>query len=820
MPSTAKFNLQETDKYIDYDTFLAENFDASDYASTIIKQSQKADDTTDIGIELSKLTFSIDIVNKQIREQVVANYESLLKQVTNVKELDQILNTVQTNINGLNNSLKTLSLKIKAPYKQLSTYARELENLRQTCELLRKLHRFILLKRRLETQLTTGDRDVATAALTMHELDTIMSKNDFEGVDIVTCELEFIEKSRAHIEGEAQILLREGIEGQNQAKMAVGLQVFYNLEEMAQHVQRVIEGMLNELIENIKGVVDMPSLLSSQSYGNEANSPNQAAASPTMSVRKLNNSNESTIGQHNQKQLATAVWARMENLMKSMSDQCIKVYSLEKVLEIKKDPLTQISFLEEVSKMLDANSLVSYFWRVLSGHFEKELKEATKKSKFLQTIFVGEYPKLLKLLQDFFSRVAIYNGTSLTDYSQTPEYVIMLRSFHTFEASFLAKSLQRMTDVIKSTFPSYGGLSRTPPGRNNVLNITRVIGNELETASFESSLLQAVARNSVKALSMFCVKCESLLPSNEQSIYTTSTSNSGVINYLNINIEMSNILYYMHQSVWKILEEYPEKIVDIVKKGADDCHVLMMNIGNKLVELIKKDAENMLMKIHQEDFSGKVRKNNFEPEEDSSSYMKELAKHVRYYHVNILHNFSCGVEPKSWAKQISKYVLHVFIFQASIVCPLNESGKLKLAGDMAELEFTISQFLSEYGARMEEVGDEYKALRAFRPLLFLDSAQLTAAHHTSGLSKVILIHHLIVRSQQQQQHALPLPNTVYGLSKQEYMKWMDTQSVENEAVQLALDAITNGSNLTKAKLDEIPEYKLILQIVSDDEEEK
>lgn len=36
-----------------------------------------------------------------------------------------------------------------------------------------------------------------------------------------------------------------------------------------------------------------------------------------------------------------------------------------------------------------------------------------------------------------------------------------------------------------------------------------------------------------------------------------------------MNIEIANILYYMHQSVWKILEEYPEKIVDIIKKGAD-----------------------------------------------------------------------------------------------------------------------------------------------------------------------------------------------------------------------------------------------------------
>lgn len=162
----------------------------------------------------------------------------------------------------------------------------------------------------------------------------------------------------------------------------------------------------------------------------------------------------------------------------------------------------------------------------------------------------------------------------------------------------------------------------------------------------------------------------------------------------------------------------------------------------------------------------------------------------------------------------------MFIFQASIVRPLSEAGKLKLAGDMAELEFTISQFMSEYGARTEEVGDEYKALRAFRPLLFLDSAQLTAAHHTSGLSKLVLIHHLIVRSQQQQQtKSLPLPYTIYDLSRQEYMTWMETQNSEKEAVQLAVDAITNGSKLKKSELDEIPEYRLIMQIASEGEEE-
>lgn len=102
----------------------------------------------------------------------------------------------------------------------------------------------------------------------------------------------------------------------------------------------------------------------------------------------------------------------------------------------------------------------------------------------------------------------------------------------------------------------------------------------------------------------------------------------------------------------------------------------------------------------------------------------------------------------------------------------------------------------------------------YRPLLFLDSAQLTAAHHTSGISNLILVHHLIVRSQQQPK-CLQLPNIVYDLSREEYMKWIDSIDNDKESVQLALDAITKGSKLTEFQLEEIPEYKLILEIASE-----
>jgi hypothetical protein len=220
--------------------------------------------------------------------------------------------------------------------------------LQLTCELLRKLHRFILLKRRLEAQLSTSDRDLSTAALTVYELETIMKETDFDGIDIVTCELSFIEKSRDRVEEEATALLKEGIESQNQAKMASGLQVFHNMKQMGDRVQTITQAMLDNLIKDIKKVIDMQSVQDELKHQGTSGGQQQMS-SPTMSVR--GNSNVGI----NQKQLATAVWSRMESLMTKMSDQCIKVYSLEKVLEIKKDALTHVSFLDEVSKVIIIN---------------------------------------------------------------------------------------------------------------------------------------------------------------------------------------------------------------------------------------------------------------------------------------------------------------------------------------------------------------------------------------------------------------------------------------------------------------------------------
>ncbi|CAI5522758.1 unnamed protein product, partial [Closterium sp. Naga37s-1] len=77
---------------------------------------------------------------------------------------------------------------------------------------------------------------------------------------------------------------------------------------------------------------------------------------------------------------------------------------------------------------------------------------------------------------------------------------------------------------------------------------------------------------------------------------------------------------------------------------------------------------------------------------------------------------------------LASRTLLFFVRHASLVRPLSEAGRLRLARDMGELEFAVGQHLFPTHA----LGASYRALRAFRPLLFVDLEKIP----TSSLMQV------------------------------------------------------------------------------------
>lgn len=63
------------------------------------------------------------------------------------------------------------------------------------------------------------------------------------------------------------------------------------------------------------------------------------------------------------------------------------------------------------------------------------------------------------------------------------------------------------------------------------------------------------------------------------------------------------------------------------------------------------------------------------------------------------------------------------------------------------------------------------------PLLFLENSQLTSPKHTAGLSPLVVLHHILVRS------PISLPHTLHGWVEAEYVRWVH-EHTEQEACSL------------------------------------
>ncbi len=145
-------------------------------------------------------------------------------------------------------------------------------------------------------------------------------------------------------------------------------------------------------------------------------------------------------------QYTAALWSRLENMIEEMAGCCDKVYTLEKVLKIKKDTVTHVVFLDETMKVVLRHSpfrahLTKYqllentpsvsFWTSLSRSLEKHARDASKSkcvgklvriqsvycildSSFLQQTLSTGYPRLLRLFHEFFAKIAVHTDTIYT----------------------------------------------------------------------------------------------------------------------------------------------------------------------------------------------------------------------------------------------------------------------------------------------------------------------------------------------------------------------------------------------------------------------
>uniref|UniRef100_A0A671T5M7 Conserved oligomeric Golgi complex subunit 5 n=1 Tax=Sinocyclocheilus anshuiensis TaxID=1608454 RepID=A0A671T5M7_9TELE len=777
-----------------YTDFLKEDFDVKTYTAQAIHHAVIAE-------QLAKLAEGISQLDKELHCQVVARHEDLLAQATGIESLEVRLlcSILFMHFFFLFPSFLRIRTKIVDPYNKIVARTAQLARLQVACDLLRRIIRILYLSKRLQGQLQGGSREITKAAQSLNELDYLSQGVDLSGIDVIENDLLFISRARLEVENQAKWLLEQGMEIQNPSQVGTALQVFYNLCSLRETIRSVVDGYRTSVQENVINALDIKVLTQP---ANTRGAPGRAVM-PTPG---------------NTAAFRAALWTNLEKLMDQICAAFGQVQHLQKVLTKKRDPVSHVCFIDEIIKDGQPDILHT-FWSSVTQTLSEELQKATAASTFLKQALEGEYPKLLRLYNELWKRLQQYSASiqgalvssgagldvempvsehdtedlfTRTKPDYDPEKDLK-DSLQPYEAAYLSKSLSRLFDPINLVFPQGG---RNPSSNDELDSIIKTIASELNVASVDSGLTIAVAKNAAKTVQLFCVKSEQLLCTQGDASQVIGPLTEGQRR----NIAVVNSLFRLQQAVAKV--RTPALIQDTISVQA-----LMSSAVQPLLNSVTDSVEAILITMHQEDFSGPLPAGG-RLDVPCSLYMRELQGFIARVMNDYFRPLQCLDFLYDSTKIIAQRAITLFIRHTSLLRPLGEGGKMRLAADFAQMELAMAPLCR----RVSDLGKAYRLLRSFRPLLFQTSEHIASSQVLGDLIPYsTILHFLFTRAPAE----LKSPHQRAEWSISRYSQWLDDHPSEKDRLTLirgALEAYVQSVRVRQGK-EFAPVYPIMLQLL-------
>lgn len=667
--------------------------------------------------------------------------------------------------------------RVTEPYEKIVKRTKQLKRLQEACDLLRRIIRLLYLSKRLKTQLEGGAREIAKSAQSLAELDYLMEGQDLTGIDVIEQDRRFIRQARKEVETHALSMLSQGIENKNQSSVSTALQVFYHLDMLKNVVNQSVSDCIKGLKEHIEQCVNVQHLMSSMKQ-----------TAPTAPGRTALPTNTAAF--------RAALWTNMEKVMDSIYNSCAQMQHLNKVISKKKDPVTHVKF----SDILESDML-DIFWSSTSYSLSSVFSGAVEENTYVKQALEGEYPKLIRLFNDLWRRLAhLFEDETLEDIQR---YENQLRSsISVLEEAYLSKSLSRLFDVVNMAFSSG---SSNPPALNDIEAILKVFVSELNFAKVDSELMLSVASNLSKTLNLFAVKCEQISSTDGEASQVISQPTQGQTR----NAQIVNVLHRLYDDGLKIvdtLENIEERVTENLKSSLNKLTSCMKQTINPLFTSISEALEAIIATLHNEDFSSSDHSDG----SNCSLYMKELGDFIQRVDQSYLVQFDCRSEwlDEECVLPLASRCIQLFILHVCLTRPVGEGGRLRLAADCAELERAVQPL-----CKPSFLGSTYKSLRALRPLLFMTPENLiTAPSLGEAIPYSFALHLLLARAPP----SIPSPYSLNNWSMNKYSDWLNKHSEKERLalLQLALQSyVSNVQKRGEKEYDAI--YPFLFQLLQD-----
>lgn len=582
------------------------------------------------------------------------------------------------------------------------------------------------------------------------------------------------------------------MEGLNQAEVGTGLQVFYNLGELRATVEQLVNRYKGMAVKSIGAALDMKAITGSGAvFG-----PGGVRGSGTPQIG-------------GGAKVREALWQRMGSCMEQLHSIVVAVWHLQRVLSKKRDPFTHVLLLDEIIQEGDS-MLTDRVWEALVKAFASQMKSAFTASSFVKEIFTMGYPKLFSMIENLLERISRdtdVKGVLPAISSEGKDQ--MVAAVEIFQTAFLALCLGRLSDLVNTVFSvsSRGNV----PTKEHISRIISRIQEEIEAVQLDGRLTLLVLREIGKVLILLAERAEYQISTGPEARQVSAPATAAQLK----NFALCQHLQEIHTRISSMITGLPSIAADVLSPSLGAIYGVACDSVTSLFQAMLERLESCILQIHDQNFG--VHGMDAAMDNNASPYMEDLQKCILHFRSEFLSRLLPSSTNSATARtetictrlvrNMASRVLIFFIRHASLVRPLSESGKLRMARDMAELELAVGQNLFP----VEQLGAPYRALRAFRPLIFLETSQLVSSPLLHDLPLSVILHHLYSRGPEDLQSPLQRNK----LTNVQYSLWLDSQGEDQiwKGIKATLDDYATN---VRARGDKefSPVYPLMLQLGS------
>eukprot|EP01147_Barroeca_monosierra_P002930 gene2930-5735_t len=710
--------------------FYHDDFDIKEFSSSIIRGQM-------ITEYMEKLQGGIGRIQQELYDQVACRHADLLTQATGIQRLEDVLSMINSRVEGLQKSIMRTKEKLSVPYESIKQKTGRLQRMQSACELLRRTVRFLTLTAKLREQRKGGARDMSRAAYTLSEIQHLVNDRDLHGIHVIERERSWIYEVREDIEKQAREILNKGLDQLKHQTLTTALQVFHNLGSLKDEVDSILSSRMQLLQRSLEAVFSLPIELHGK-YNNDSG-------------------------------IRAYVWENFDTFLKQFRKISFESRTLELVMSKRRSQTSYETFAQIVEPA--STGVAHRVWLQVLSAIESVLEKTPAESPTRKVLNAG-YPKMIQLFMEKWGQILDHFSTDYNTSLLQSEQTALRKLLQPFEHAYITASLSRMFDPVNRMFPDVGAV---PPTPDDISDMVKTVIGEVMAALSEQQLLISVSRNVLKTAEWFCIKSEHLQATDVTAIDVTMKASVS----MKRNIALINQAWQLHLELQQSIRDIettqrsalPPKISSTLLQASTVSCRLSQSIADPLLASIKRYIFETVASLEDDELEAVE---NIDQESDEmhmpcSQYMHKLKIAVEHIYSQVLRRFSHKSFIVPWTQGFLQDVVNLYVITVCTLDNMPHNLKLKLTADVAQFEIALDPLLSLADKSIKELGDAYRALRAIRPLLFLDTEQISTTsiidHH---IPRSLVVHYLFSQTDQE----IPSPRICDGSEHVEYALWL------------------------------------------------